>query len=55
MAGRVSDDEIWAARAMTDPAFSEAMRDATDIRLWTDGPEPALWRVYRLARALIDD
>jgi len=35
-----------------DPAFAEAMRDATDIREWTDGPKPAPWRVYRLAQAL---
>jgi hypothetical protein len=37
-----------------DPAFAEAMRDATDVRQWTDGPKPASWRVYRLAQALID-
>jgi hypothetical protein len=37
-----------------DPAFAEAMRDATDIRQWTDGPRPAPWRVYRLAQALTD-
>jgi hypothetical protein len=35
-----------------DPAFAEAMRDASDIRQWTDGPKPAPWRVYRLAQAL---
>ena len=34
------------------PAFAEAMRDATDVRQWTDGPRPASWRVYRLAQAL---
>jgi hypothetical protein len=43
------------AQAMKDPASAEAMRDATDIRQWTDGPKPEPWRVYRLARALIDD
>jgi hypothetical protein len=37
-----------------DPAFAEAMRDATDIRQWTDGPKPSPWRVYRLAQALIN-
>lgn len=35
-----------------DPAFAEALRDATDIRQWTDGPNPPPWRVYRLAQAL---
>ena len=35
-----------------DPAFAEAMRDAADIRQWTDGPKVASWRVYRLAQAL---
>lgn len=35
-----------------DPAFAEAMRDAMDIRQWTDGPKSASWRVYRLAQAL---
>jgi hypothetical protein len=37
-----------------DPAFAEAMRDATDIRQWTDGPRLAPWRVHRLAQALSD-
>jgi hypothetical protein len=37
-----------------DAAFLEAMRDAMDIRQWTDGPKPAPWRVYRLAQALIN-
>ena len=35
-----------------DPAFAEAMRDAADIRQWTDGPRAAPWRIYRLAQAL---
>jgi len=35
-----------------DAAFSAAMRDATDIREWTDGPRAASWRIYRLAQAL---
>jgi hypothetical protein len=35
-----------------DAAFEEALRDAADIREWTDGPRPAPWRVYRLAQAL---
>lgn len=34
------------------PALGEAMRDAEEIRQWTDGPKPAPWRVYRLAQAL---
>ena len=33
--------------------FEAAMRDAADIRQWTDGPRPAPWRVYRLAQALV--
>ena len=37
-----------------DAAFEEALRDATDIRRWTDGPRPASWRVHRLAQALLD-
>lgn len=35
-----------------DGVFAEAMRDATDIRQWTDGPRAASWRIYRLAQAL---
>ena len=35
-----------------DPGFGEAMRAATDIRQWTDGPNPAPFRIIRLARAL---
>ena len=35
-----------------DPAFAEAMRDAAEIRQWTDGPRAAPWRIYRLAQAL---
>lgn len=35
-----------------DPAFAQALRDAADIREWTDGPRPAPWRIYRLAQAL---
>jgi hypothetical protein len=34
-------------------AFAQALRDAADIREWTDGPRPAPWRIYRLAQALI--
>lgn len=41
-----------AAGLPKDPAFAEALRDATDIRQWTDGPNPPPWRVYRLAQAL---
>ena len=33
-------------------AFAEALRDAADIREWTDGPRPPPWRVYRLAQVL---
>ena len=38
-----------------DAAFAEALRDAAEIRQWTDGPRPAPWRIYRLAQALVDD
>ena len=38
-----------------DAAFAQALRDAADIREWTDGPRPAPWRIYRLAQALIND
>jgi hypothetical protein len=44
-----------AAPKPVDPAFAEAMRDARDIRQWTDGPNPSSWRVYRLAQALFND
>jgi hypothetical protein len=37
-----------------DPAFAEALRDARDIREWTDGPRASSWRIYRLAQALIN-
>jgi hypothetical protein len=37
-----------------DAAFEEALRDARDIREWTDGPRAASWRIYRLAQAMID-
>ena len=36
----------------TNPAFEQAMRDARDIREWTDGPRASSWRIYRLAQAL---
>lgn len=36
------------------PAFAEAMRDAADIREWTDHPRATQWRIYRLAQALTD-
>ena len=36
------------------PAFAEAMRDAADIRQWTDGPRATQWRIHRLAQALTD-
>jgi hypothetical protein len=44
--------QAMASARPKDPAFAEALRDATDIRQWTDGPNPAPWRVYRLAQAL---
>ena len=44
--------QAMAPARSKDPAFAEAMRDAADIREWTDGPRPAPWRVYRLAQAL---
>lgn len=34
--------------------FAEAMRDARDIRKWTDGPNAPDWRIRRLAQALFD-
>ena len=34
------------------PPKDDAVRAATDIRQWTDGPNPAPWRIYRLAAAL---
>jgi hypothetical protein len=37
-----------------DPAFAEAMRDATDILTWRLGPNRPGWRVYRLAQVLIE-
>jgi hypothetical protein len=46
--------QAMASARPNDPAFSEAMSGATDIRQWTDGPKPAPWRVFRLAQALID-
>jgi hypothetical protein len=46
--------QVTAPARPKDPAFAEAMRDATDIRQWTDGPKPAPWRVYRLAQALVE-
>jgi hypothetical protein len=33
-------------------AFAEALRDAADIRQWTDGSRAPSWRIYRLAQAL---
>ena len=32
----------------------EAIRAATDIRRWTNGFNPAPWRVHRLAQALLE-
>lgn len=60
--GMAAAGDPWAIRMLAqarqarspakEAAFAEAMRDATDIREWTDGPRPASWRVYRLAQAL---
>lgn len=55
----------WAVRMLAqaqqarspakDAAFAQALRDAADIRQWTDGPKaPPSWRIYRLAQALVD-
>jgi hypothetical protein len=33
------------------PIDAEALRDAADIRQWTDGARVAPWRIYRLAQA----
>ena len=44
-----------APARLKDPAFAEAMRDARAIREWTDGPNPASARVYRLAQALMGE
>ncbi len=41
-----------AARPPKGRAFDKAMQAATDIRQWTDGPNPAPWRIQRLAAAL---
>jgi len=49
--GRAIQRGLAAPRAV-DPAFEQAMRDATDIRRWTDGPNAPGWRIYRLAEAL---
>jgi hypothetical protein len=45
--------QVMAPARPKDPAFAQAMRDAMDIRQWTDGPKLASWRVYRLAQALV--
>ena len=41
-----------ASGVSKDPALAEAMRDAADIRQWTDGPRAPPWRIYRLAQVL---
>jgi hypothetical protein len=51
--GRAIQRGLAAPRAV-DPVFAEAMRDARDIREWTDGPRASSWRIYRLAQALIN-
>ena len=46
-------DAAWPlVKPATDAALEQAMRDATDIREWTDGPRASPWRIYRLAQAL---
>jgi hypothetical protein len=56
---RDRDDPPWDVEAAPskppDPAFAQALRDARDIREWTDGPKPAPWRIHRLAKALMGD
>jgi len=54
-------ETLAKARAMAsaptrpkDPAFAEAMRDARDIREWTDGARASSWRICRLAQALVN-
>jgi hypothetical protein len=39
-------------RAQSAKPKDDALAAATDIRQWTDGPNPAPWRIYRLAEAL---
>ena len=34
--------------------WDEAFAAATDIREWTDGPDPEWWRIQRLAKALLE-
>lgn len=34
--------------------WDDAFAAATDIREWTDGPDPEWWRIHRLARALLE-
>ena len=51
-AGATAHAAAAMREALSTGPFAEAMRDARDIREWTDGPRPAPWRVYRLAQAL---
>ena len=39
----------------TDAALSEAMRDAAEILRWRVGPKVPVWRIARLAQALVDE
>lgn len=34
--------------------WDDAFAAATDIREWTDGPDPEWWSIHRLARALLE-
>lgn len=45
--------QVMAPARPKNPALAEAMRDAADIREWTDGPRASPWRIYRLAQALL--
>ena len=35
--------------------WDEAFAAATDIREWTDGPDPEWWQIQRLAKALLEE
>ena len=35
--------------------WDEAFAAATDIREWTDGPDPEWWRIQRLAKAQLEE
>lgn len=45
---RAAEQSAWRERMARDADFEAA----TDIRQWTDGPNPAPWRVRQLSEAL---